>query len=328
MDNRHLIPPDRHQPVNSQQPDSDEIDRDPLSPLNTTTGSLPPSLPSPMQIWPTEIQAAGGLSSQESWPPPPLFPEQSSDEMGYSSPYDYDPTPPPTPMAYPHIKKSRQHIWLVIASVSLLFILATLIVLGTTYQPFHTAFIVKSTTTPAPSQNTQSTATTPNGTKAPGVTSAPQATPAPGSTDTPVLPTNTSTPTLLSTVDDTNLTYSGSGWNHKQDTAARWYDTTISESPNSGDTASLSFTGSNVIIHDGVFQNGGIARIVIKDANGITVFSNKLSMYNASTNKTPNTYTTSVLPKQTYQLIITVTGTHETKSSGDHVIIDAIDIFG
>jgi hypothetical protein len=119
----------------------------------------------------------------------------------------------------------------------------------------------------------------------------------------------------------THLTYSGSGWGS---TTGIWdmYAGTARWDPSSGNTASLTFSGTEVAVHAVKDTDQGIMSISVDGGTPVSVDD-----YAATRFASGVVWTSSALSTGSHTLTITVTGSHNGSSSGSTIALDSVDVF-
>jgi hypothetical protein len=119
----------------------------------------------------------------------------------------------------------------------------------------------------------------------------------------------------------THVTYSGSGWGQTTG-VADMYAGTAEWNSVSGQTATLSFTGTQVAIHAVRDVDQGIMTISVDGGTPTTVDD-----YAATRLANGVVWSSPTLASGSHSITITVTGTHNGSSSGSTIALDSIDVF-
>jgi beta-galactosidase GanA len=133
-------------------------------------------------------------------------------------------------------------------------------------------------------------------------------------------------PATSFTYDDANsaIAYTGD-WTHANTSNANFtngdFDSTESFATGTGDTASVTFTGTAVQWIGPKDNNGGIADVSIDGKQVATV-----DTYAPSKEFQQVLFSTSGLSSGSHTLTITVTGTEDASSSADTIVVDAINV--
>ncbi|HEY5230939.1 MAG TPA: hypothetical protein VIJ11_08630, partial [Galbitalea sp.] len=123
--------------------------------------------------------------------------------------------------------------------------------------------------------------------------------------------------------DGSSVTYSGSGWTNDvngSDTSGD-YNHTEHYDPNSGDSASYTFTGTGIEWISNLYQNHGYANVSI---DGSTVLSN-VDTFTASLNGKIfdySAFSVSNLAYGTHTIKVSVAGSHDSQANGTYIVID------
>ncbi|MFE4950167.1 hypothetical protein ACFQ9V_08650 [Leifsonia sp. NPDC056665] len=119
----------------------------------------------------------------------------------------------------------------------------------------------------------------------------------------------------------THLTYAGSGWGNTPG-VADMYLGTAQWDPHGGDTASLTFTGTQVAVHAVQDVDQGIMTISVDGGTPVTVDD-----YASSRLGSGVVWASGALTSGSHTVTITVTGAKNSASSGTTIALDSVDIF-